>query len=235
MQASPPAFLLGLPALRDGALWRAAGGLQALVLVSANALSVWRADPMGLRYWDRFSHRSLHLVHEHPVYLDSGGFVAAARYRGFPWTVLHGALCCCALDLVCHDACCGQEIAADENAVPDQISMPARGNAPRHRAADDAGAAGEADRPLPALRQPDAGCSTSARTGSSASAPCAAARSAASAADRRPARPRLRRVGHALPPFRHQDGGGSAAAWPSPAPQRRQPGLWNGSQAVRSR
>ena len=129
MQPSPAAFLIGLPSLRDDALWRAARRLHAPVLVSANALSVWRADPMGLRHWDRFSSRSLHLVHEHSVYLDSGGFVVAARYRGFAWTVRsYMALCAAAPWIWCAmmDACCGQEIAADENAVLDRSSMTVR-------------------------------------------------------------------------------------------------------------
>jgi len=82
-------FLLGLPALADTALWRTALRLGAPVLVSANALSTWRTDQLGLRRWCGFSRRTLPLVAQHPVSLDSGGFVAAVRYRGYPWTVAH--------------------------------------------------------------------------------------------------------------------------------------------------
>jgi hypothetical protein len=78
-------FLLGLPALRDGALWQTALRLRAPVLISANALSCWRIDSVGLRCWAAFERRGLSLVARHPVALDSGGFVAARRYRGFPW------------------------------------------------------------------------------------------------------------------------------------------------------
>jgi hypothetical protein len=78
-------FLLGLPRLADGALWRTARRLGAPVLISANALSRWTRNAIGMRTWTGFDTRNLRLVHEHLVCLDSGGFVAAARYRGFPW------------------------------------------------------------------------------------------------------------------------------------------------------
>ena len=78
-------FLLGLPALREGALWATARALGAPVLVSANALSQWAVDADGYRMWTGFNGRALKLVHSHPVALDSAGFVAACRYRGFPW------------------------------------------------------------------------------------------------------------------------------------------------------
>jgi len=55
-------FWLGLPALRDNALWRMARRLQAPVLISANALSRWRTDSIGLRLWSGFETRWLHLV-----------------------------------------------------------------------------------------------------------------------------------------------------------------------------
>jgi hypothetical protein len=78
-------FLLGLSALRDGLLWRAVRQLNAPVLISANALSRWHNDSLGLRRWTGFESRWLALVHSHPVALDSAGFVTAHRYRGFPW------------------------------------------------------------------------------------------------------------------------------------------------------
>ena len=82
---SRPTFLLGLPALREGALWTTARDLEAPVLISANALSRWTVDGQGHRIWAGFDPRALHLVSSHPVALDSAGFVAAHRYRGFPW------------------------------------------------------------------------------------------------------------------------------------------------------
>ena len=47
---SEPALLLVLPALRDGSLWRTARRLDAPLLISANALSRWRTDVIGLRF-----------------------------------------------------------------------------------------------------------------------------------------------------------------------------------------
>ncbi len=79
-------FLLGLPALRPGTLWKTAVALHAPALISANALSRYRVDAQGLRSWDGFDHRPLGLVATHPVALDSVGFVAVRRYRGFPWS-----------------------------------------------------------------------------------------------------------------------------------------------------
>ena len=57
--------------------------------ISANALSRWRNDGLGLRHWDGFDGRHLGLVSHHKVALDSAGFVAASRYRGFPWSTHH--------------------------------------------------------------------------------------------------------------------------------------------------
>ncbi len=124
-------FLLGLPALADTALWRTALRLGAPVLVSANALSTWRTDQMGFRRWYGFSRRTLPLVAQHPVSLDSGGFVAAVRYRGYPWTVAHYADLAAAapwqrwfsLDLCVEDA-----VAGDREAVLDRISGTVRLN-----------------------------------------------------------------------------------------------------------
>jgi hypothetical protein len=70
-------FLLGLPALRPGPLWPRARELDEPVLISANALSRWRTDSIGLRHWDGFDGRHLGLVHSRAVALDSAGFTAA--------------------------------------------------------------------------------------------------------------------------------------------------------------
>ena len=64
-------FLLGLPALRPGALWARARFLDAPVLISANALSRWRVDALGLRHWDGFGGRHLDFHPTQPfVYLS---------------------------------------------------------------------------------------------------------------------------------------------------------------------
>ena len=47
-------------------------------MTSANALSRWRINGLGLRDWDGFDSRRLSLVRDQRVALDSAGFVAAA-------------------------------------------------------------------------------------------------------------------------------------------------------------
>lgn len=126
-----PVFLLGLPTLADNALWRTALRLGAPVLISANALSLWQTDPRHGRSWRGFARRSLHLVARHPVALDSGGFVAAARYRGFPWCVERYLDLCAAapfLWFAAQDLCVEPELAPDEAAVLDRISGTVRLN-----------------------------------------------------------------------------------------------------------
>lgn len=126
-----PTFLLGLPALREGALWAMARTLGAPVLVSANALSQWAIDAEGYRIWTGFNVRVLNLVHSHPVALDSAGFVAARRYRGFPWETdeyLDLAAAAPWIWWASQDWCVEPEIARDEDAVLDRISGTVRLN-----------------------------------------------------------------------------------------------------------
>ena len=130
-RCAPFHFLLGLPTLRDGVLWRTALRLPAPVLVSANALSRWRVDNLDLRCWAGFETRWLHLVPAHPVALDSAGFVAARRYRGFPWDTneyLDLAAAAPWLWWASQDWCVEPEIAHDEAAVLDRISGTVRLN-----------------------------------------------------------------------------------------------------------
>ena len=125
------AFLLGLPALRPGALWAQARRLGAPVLVSANALSRWRTDIIGLRHWGGFDGRHLPLVQTHPVALDSAGFTAARLYRGFPWSVddyLDLAATAPWLWWASMDLCVEPEIAGDEEEVLNRISGTVRLN-----------------------------------------------------------------------------------------------------------
>ena len=147
-----PTFLLGLPALRDGALWRTARRLGAPVLISANALSRWRTDIIGLRQWTGFEIRWLHLVRQHPVALDSAGFVAASRYRGFPWEVndyLDLAGSAPWLWWASMDWCVEPEIAHDEEAILDRISGTVRLNIQCLNGADRRGIA---DRFVPVIQ-----------------------------------------------------------------------------------
>ena len=124
-------FLLGLPYLREGVLWQTARRLKAPVLVSANALSRWRKDEVGLRVWTGFDRRILHLVTQHPVALDSGGFVASVLYRGSPFTVPQYMDLCAAAPwtwFASMDVTCEPEIAGDEETVQDRIAGTVRLN-----------------------------------------------------------------------------------------------------------
>jgi hypothetical protein len=124
-------FLLGLPALRPGALWSRALSIGAPALLSANALSRWHPDRLGLRHWDGFDGRHLGLVSQHKVALDSAGFVAASRYRGFPWSThyyLNLAAAAPWLWWAAQDWCVEPEVAGDEDTVLDRISGTVRLN-----------------------------------------------------------------------------------------------------------
>lgn len=75
-------FLLGLPHVMGGPLIDATRALNAPVLISANALSIWKKDSNGIPVWHGFKTRNLHHLNGLEAYLDSAGFVAASRYRG---------------------------------------------------------------------------------------------------------------------------------------------------------
>jgi len=124
-------FLLGLPALRPGAIWSQALALNAPTLISANALSRWRIDTLGLRNWAGFDGAHLPLVAQQRVALDSGGFVAARRYRGFPWSTdeyLDLAASAPFIWWAAADWCVEPTIAHDEATVLDRISGTVRLN-----------------------------------------------------------------------------------------------------------
>lgn len=130
-ERGPFAFLLGLPALRPGAIWSRAIALNAPTLISANALSRWHVDGLGLRNWDGFDGRHLGLVSHHKVALDSGGFIAASHYRGFPWSTRDYLDLAAAAPWVwwaAQDWCVEPEVARDEDIVLDRISGTVRLN-----------------------------------------------------------------------------------------------------------
>lgn len=85
--STPPQLLLGLPHLGDGALLRRAKALGAHVLISANSLSRWRTRA-GLRDWAGWNLGALANAHGlASLTLDSAGFTAMLRYRGYPWSI----------------------------------------------------------------------------------------------------------------------------------------------------
>lgn len=118
-------FRLGLPHLKDGPLLSAARRLQAPVLLSANAFSIWRREHLGIPEWYAFDCRPLRRLVGFDAALDSAGFVAMARYRFYPWTVedyirLAAAAPWCWFSAM--DLCVEPEIARDEAAVLDRIA-----------------------------------------------------------------------------------------------------------------
>jgi hypothetical protein len=116
--------------------------LHAPVLVSANALSLRPRDAIGIPTWRGFNQRNLRLVHEHPVHLDSAGFVAAMLYNGFEFTVdAYIDLCAAASGrwFASMDMCVEPEIARDEETVRDRIAGTVRLNRECLLCADDRG------------------------------------------------------------------------------------------------
>lgn len=57
-------LLLGRPHVMRGPLIDAARALKAPVLISANALSVWKKDANGIPVWHRFNSRNLHHLND---------------------------------------------------------------------------------------------------------------------------------------------------------------------------
>jgi hypothetical protein len=122
-------FLLGLPYLR-GPLLARARELGAPVLVSANSFSRWK-DQGYWREWRGFRVPSPEVFAWLPVHLDSAGFVAAAKYRGWPWAVENYLDLCAAAPwrwFASMDWCVEPEVAADEDTVLDRISGTVRLN-----------------------------------------------------------------------------------------------------------
>jgi hypothetical protein len=127
--AGEPQFLLGLPYLADNELLQAARRLGATVLVSANAFSRWDRRRTGA--WNGFDLRPLRHAAGLPIALDSAGFVAAVKYRRFPWRVddyldLCAAwpfLWCASMDLSVEP-----ELCSDEETVLHRISGTVRLN-----------------------------------------------------------------------------------------------------------
>jgi hypothetical protein len=120
-----PTFLLGLPHASRGPLLETARRLGAPVLISANALSVWRKHDNGFRQWLRFRTSTLSALDGIDVTLDSAGFVAAQRYGRYPWRIDHYIDLCAAYPwqrCFAMDFCVEPEIAADRATVLDRIS-----------------------------------------------------------------------------------------------------------------
>lgn len=135
-------IILGLPHLRRGPILERARELGATVLISANALSRWRRED-GARLWRDWDLRPLRLARGMNLTLDSAGFVAMAKYRGFGWTaeryVLDLATAFPFRWFASMDLCVEPEVAPDRDAVLDRIAGTANLNMLCWRLARDAG------------------------------------------------------------------------------------------------
>jgi len=111
------AVRIGIPSV-GGALPRAARTINAPLLVSANALAVYR-DRDGTREFHHFR-ASAPDLDGLDVALDSAGFVAWAHYGGFPWSVEEYVRLAASRPWVWWsqmDACCEPQLAGTPDAV----------------------------------------------------------------------------------------------------------------------
>lgn len=145
-------IIIGLPHLNEGPILARARRLQQPMLISANALSTW-SRRRGWREWTGW--RLSQFANAHGLAsldLDSAGFVAMARYRGFPWNVDDYFRLASAFPfrrIASLDYCTEAEVAADREEVLDRISRTIRANRDcRERAAD----LGMLDRLMPVIQ-----------------------------------------------------------------------------------
>jgi hypothetical protein len=118
-------FMLGLPYLANGALLKTAQTLQAPLLFSANAFSVYKHED-GLQQWVKFQTRRLSLLEDMDACLDSAGFVAMRRYGQYNWSVDQYLDLCAAFPwrwFASMDFCVEQELCENRETVLDRISL----------------------------------------------------------------------------------------------------------------
>jgi len=142
----PIEIVIGLPHLNEGPILMRAGRLQQPMLISANALSRWTRR----RGWPEWvGWRLTQLANAHGLVsldLDSAGFVAMARYGGFPWSVddyFRLAASHPFRRISSLDYCTEHEIAADRDEVLDRISRTIRANRDCRQHAEDLGLLGQ--------------------------------------------------------------------------------------------
>ncbi|PBN42964.1 hypothetical protein [Sphingobium sp. D43FB] len=137
-------IIVGLPHLGEGPILARARALQQPALISANGLSRWSIK-RGRREWAGWRTRQLQNARGlSALCLDSAGFVAAARYGGFPWTIADYVALASAYPFrwwASADYCVEQEIARDREEVDDRLSRTIRANRDCRRLADDFGIA----------------------------------------------------------------------------------------------
>jgi hypothetical protein len=124
-------FLLGLPYVADNELLRTARRMGAPVLLSANAFAKRGRDTLGVPTFDGFNTAPLQHLSGMDACLDSAGFVAAVKYRGFDWTVEEYANLAATFPwrwAASMDWCVEPEVAGNEATVHDRISGTVRLN-----------------------------------------------------------------------------------------------------------
>lgn len=153
----PIDIIVGLPHLNEGAILARARSLQQTALISANGLSRW-STKRGWREWAGWrTHQLKNALGLSALCLDSAGFVAAARYGGFPWTIADYVALASAYPFrwwASADYCVESEIARDREEVIDRLSRTIRANRDCRKLAEDIGIA---DTMLPVIqgRRPD--------------------------------------------------------------------------------
>lgn len=137
-------IIVGLPHLSEGPILAQARALQLPALISANGLSCW-SDRRGWREWVGWRLGQLRNAKGlSALCLDSAGFVAAARYGGFPWSLADYVALAAAYPFrwwASADYCVEAEIAHDREEVIDRLARTIRANRDCRRLAQDHGIA----------------------------------------------------------------------------------------------
>lgn len=127
----PIEIIIGLPHLNQGPILETVRRLRLPALISANALSRW-SNLEGVREWAGWQpSRLANATCLASLDLDSAGFVALARYRGFPWTIDAYFKLARAFPfrrIASLDYCTEQEIAPDREEVLDRVARTVRAN-----------------------------------------------------------------------------------------------------------
>ncbi|WP_298674073.1 hypothetical protein [uncultured Sphingomonas sp.] len=148
----PINVIVGLPHLNEGPILQRARTLGRTALISVNALSRW-SEKRGWREWAGWRLGQLHNARGLPgLCLDSAGFVAAARYGGFPWSLADYVSLAAAYPFhwwASADYCVEAEIAHDRDAVIDRLARTIRANRDCRTLGEDAGIA---DRLMPVIQ-----------------------------------------------------------------------------------
>jgi hypothetical protein len=144
-------MLVGLDAQR-GPLLAQARAMGAPVLVSANSLAQRRPCPAGVPRFVQFRTSGLAVLDGLDAHLDSAGFVAMVRYRGFDWAVAQYVALGAAYPwrwFASMDACVEPEVAPDRRTVLERLAWTASLN---RQCLLEAQAQGCADRLMPVIQ-----------------------------------------------------------------------------------